>query len=320
MKIKSIFAASLIAAGFSLTAHATWPDRPLKFIVPYAAGGLNDNSARITAQWLNKTLKLNVIVENKTGASGAIAADLVANSPADGYTFFMTASPTMVIVPHMQKVNYDPLKSFEPISIIDTGYFAIAVNPTFPVKTFAELVAYVKKHPKKLAYATGGVGSTGNLTMELLLKRAGISITHVPYKGSSAAVVDVIAGHVPVYVGTVSDALQYEKSGKLRIIGVSSLKRLSELPDVPTIAEQGYPGYTTTGWNALLAPAGTPKAIITKLADAIAAACKNPDFDAKFQAHSEEPLCTTPEQFSEKLKADWVTWGEAVKVSGVPVQ
>jgi len=313
-------AVSIIAACSSLAAHAAWPERPIKFIVPYAAGGANDFSARVTAHWLSTATKTNVIVENRTGANGAIAADFVSRSPADGYTFFMTASPTMMIVPHMQKVEYDTFKSFVPISIIDVGYVAIAVTPSFPAKTFSELVAYAKARPNKLDFATGAVGSTGHLSMALLLKRAGIVMTHVPYKGSSSAVVDVIAGHVPVYVGTVSDAIQYHKSGKLRIIGVTSVKRSSDLPDVPTIAEQGYPGFTTVFWNGLLAPAGTPKDVIAILTDSLAAACKDAGFNAKLLANSQEPLCTTPGQFSERMQADWGMWEEAVKASDSALQ
>lgn len=320
MRAKVIAIAVSIAACASFAAHAVWPERPIKFIVPYAAGGANDNSARITAQWLTVANKMNVVVENRTGANGAIAADFVSRSPADGYTLFMTASPTMVIVPHMQKVEYDTFKSFVPISIIDVGYVAIAVTPTFPAKTFSDLVAYAKARPNKLDFATGAVGSTGHLSMALLLKRAGIVMTHVPYKGSSAAALDVMAGHVPVYVGTVSDALQYHKSGKLRIIGVTSLTRSHELPDVPTISQQGYPGFTTLFWDGLLAPAGTPKEVISALTDAISAACKDAGFSAKFLANNQEPLCTTPGQFAERLQADWGMWDEAVKAANSALQ
>jgi len=314
--------AGLIVSGFTMTmgARAEWPERPITFVVPYAAGGGNDNSARITAQWVARALKQNVIVENRTGANGAIAAEFVARAPADGYTNFMTASPTMVIVPHMQKINYDPFKSFAPISIIDAGSIAFAVNPTFPAKTFSELVAYAKPRPNKLDYATGATGSTGHLSMALLLKRATITMTHVPYKGSSAAVVAVLGGHVPVYVGTLSDGLEHHKSGKLRIIGVSSSKRSGELPDVPTIAEQGYPGYTTAFWNALLAPAGTSKDVIATLAETLRAACRDAGFNTKYQALNVEALCTTPEQFSEKLQADSAIWKEAVKASGMALE
>ncbi|MBI4292118.1 MAG: tripartite tricarboxylate transporter substrate binding protein [Betaproteobacteria bacterium] len=321
MRVQSIaVAAGLIAACISPLSTAAWPERPITFIVPYAAAGINDNSARITAQWVTKVLKQNVIVENRTGANGTIAAEFVARAPADGYTFFMTASPTLMIVPHMQKINYDPFKSFVPISITDAGYVAIAVNPAVPAKTFAELVAYARPRPNKLDYATGATGSTGHLSMALLLKRAEITMTHVPYKGSSAAVLAVLGGHVPIYVGTLSDGMAHHRSGKLKIIGVSSLKRSSELPDVPTIAEQGYPGFTTAFWNALLAPAGTPKDVIVKLAETIGAACKDPGFNAKYQALSVEALCTTPEQFAEKMQTDAPIWEEAVKASGTALK
>lgn len=321
MRVQTIaVVAGLIVSGFTVGARAAWPERPITFVVPYAAGGANDNSARITAQWLGKVLKQNILVENRTGASGAIAAEFVARAPADGYTLFMTASPTLAIVPHMQKVNYDPFKSFAPISIIDAGSIVIAVNPNLPARTFSELVAYAKPRPNKLDYATGATGSTGHLSMALLLKRAGLTMTHVPYKGSAPAVVAVLGGHVPVYVGTLSDGIEHHKSGKLRIIGVSSIKRSSELPDVPTIAEQGYPGYTTAFWNALVAPAGTPGDVIATIADALRAACRDAGFNAKYQALGVEALCTTPARFSEKLQADWAMWDEAVKASGAALQ
>ena len=321
MRVRAIaVAACLIAAGFSMAAHAAWPERPIRIIVPYPAGGITDNEARITAQWLGKALKQSVIAENRTGATGIVAADYVARAPADGYTLFMTATPIMVIVPHMQKVNYDPFKSFVPISIMDVGYVAIAVNPTFPAKTFSELVAYAKLRPNKLDYATGGTGATGHLTMALLLTRAGITMTLVPYAGSPPAVTAVLGGHTPMFVGMMSDAIKYHKSGSLRIIGVSSLERLSELPDVPTIAEQGYPGFTAMSWNGLVAPAGTPKEVIATLADALKAACRDAGFNAMHQALSVEAMCTTPEQFSERMQADWVMWKEAVKASDAALQ
>lgn len=305
----------------SLGVHAAWPERPITFVVPYAAGGLNDNEARISARWLGKALKQSVIVENKTGASGAIAADYVARARPDGYTLFFTALPTMVMVPHTQKVNYDPFKSFVPVATMDASYIAFAVNPDMlPVKTFSELAAYAKTRPNQLSYATGGVGVSGHLSMALLLKQAGITMTHVPYRGSSEAVVAVLGGHVPLYVGTLSDVLEHYKRGKLRIIGVSSTKRLSEIPDVATIAEQGYPNYKIVTWNGLLAPAGTAKEVIAAIAEPLRAACQDAEFTAAFQALGVEAACSTPEQFSERLRTDWVMWGDAVKASGVTKQ
>lgn len=310
--------AGLLAACFSFGVQAAWPERPITFVVPYAAGGLNDNEARISARWLSKMLKQAVVVENRTGASGAIAADYVARARPDGYTLFFTALPTMVMVPHTQKVNYDPFKNFVPIATMDASYIAFAVNTDIlQVKTFSELAAYAKTRPNQLSYATGGVGVTGHLSMALLLKEAGITMTHIPYKGSSEAVIAAMAGHVPLYVGTLSDVLEHHKRGKLKIIGVSSTKRLSEIPEVLTIAEQGYPNYKIVTWNGLLAPAGTPKEVITAIAEPLKAACLDAGFNAAFQGLGVEASCATPEQFTERLKSDWAMWGEAVKASGV---
>ena len=313
--------AGLIAAIISTGAHAAWPERPMAFVVPYAAGGLNDHSARITAEWLSKALKQSIIVENRTGASGSIAADYVARARPDGYTFLMTALPTLVMVPHMQKVNYDTFKSFAPIAIMDASYVAFAINPTLlPVKTFSELVAYAKARPNKLDFATGGIGVTGHLSMALLLKQAGMTMTHVPYNGSGPAVMAVLGGHIPVYVGTLADVLKHHQSGKLKIIGVSSTNRLSELPDVPTISEQGFPNYKIVTWNGLLAPAGTPKEIIAKISDAIKAACQDATFTGAYKVLNVDAVCSTPEQFSERLRSDWALWGEAVTASGAAQQ
>lgn len=318
-QITAMFAA-MLAAIFSLGAAAAWPERPITFVVPVAAGGLNDNSARITAQWLGKALKQSVVVENKAGGNTAIGADFVARARPDGYTLLMAALPGLVMVPHTQKVNYDTFKSFVPISMMDASYMAFAVNPAIlPVRTFAELVAYAKARPNQLDYATGAIGGTGHLSMALLLKRAGITMTHVPYKGNSEAVVATLGGHVQIYVGTLSDVIAHHKSGKLRIIGVSSPKRLSEFPDLPTVAEQGYPGYKIVTWNGLLAPAGTPREVIATLANSIKAACQDAAFNASYQAIGVEAVCSTPEQFSEKLQADWTMWGDAVKMLGLSV-
>ena len=316
------FLAGLLAASFSLLAHAAWPERTINFVVPYAAGGLNDNEARITAKWLTKSFKKGVVVENRTGASGAIAADYVARARPDGYTLFFTALPTMVMVPHTQKVNYDPFKSFVPIATLDASYIAFAVNPEMlpTIKTFSDLAAYAKAKPNQLSFATGGVGVTGHLSMELLLKEAGLKMTHVPYRGSNPAVLAVLGGQVPIYVGTLSDVLQYYKKGQLRIIGVSSAKRLSAVPEVPTIAEQGYPTYKISTWNGLLAPAGTPKQVISKISAALETACRDPEFKASFQALGVDSECTTPAQFSRTLKSDYKMWGEAVVAAGVKQQ
>lgn len=314
--------AVLFASSISLAVHAAWPERTITLVVPYPAGGLSDNEARITARWLTESLKESVIVENRTGASGAIGADYVARARPDGYTLFFTALPTMVMVPHTQKVNYDPFKSFVPIATLDSSYIVFAANPEMlpTIKTFSDLAAYAMTRPNQLSFATGGVGVTGHLSMALLLQQVGLKMTHIPYRGSNEAALAVLSGQVPLYVGTLSNVLEYYKKGQLRIIGISSAKRLSEIPDVPTIAEQGYPNYKIVTWNGLLAPVGTPKAVISKIATALNTVCQDAAFKTAFQALGVDSHCTTPEEFAQILKTDWKMWGEAVDASGVKQQ
>ncbi len=298
-------------------ALAAWPERPVTIIVPFSAGGSTDNVARISAEWLTKVLKQPVNVENRAGASGAIAADYVAQAPADGYTLFMVSLAQMSIVPHMQKVRYDPFKSFTPISVASTSVFALGVSNNFPAKTLQELIAYVKARPGQVAYGSSGTGSAGHLTMELFAKRAGITMTHIPYKGVAPAIGDLIGGHVPMVFGSVSEILRPYKAGKLRVVGVSSEKRLSQMPEVPTVAEQGFPGYQITTWNGLVAPAATPRDIINTVLGALTPACTDAAFVARFQAIDADAWCSTPAEFAEMLKADYIKWGDAVKAAGV---
>lgn len=317
MKFRAILIFAGLLAMLSTAAQAAWPEKTITFIVPVPSGGLNDNSARITAQWLAKSLKVNVVVENKLGGNTAIGADYVARSRPDGYTFLMAAPPALVMVPHVQKVPYDTFTSFIPISQMDASYMAFAVNPTVvPVNTLAELVTYAKTRPSQLTYATGAVGGTGHLSMELLLKQAGVKMTHVAYKGNSEALVATLGGHVQVYAGTMSDVVSHHKSGKLRILGVSSTQRMSKVSDVPTVAEQGFAGYKIVTWNGLFAPVGTPKAIIGTIADSLKRACQDATFVASYQAIGVDAVCSTPEQFAERLRADWTLWGDAVKGLG----
>lgn len=309
--------AGWVAAGLSMGAHAAWPERPIMIIVPFAAGGSTDNVARITAEWLTRALKQPVNVENRAGASGAIAAEFVANAPADGNILFMASLAQLSIVPQMQTVRYDPFKSFAPISVASISMFALAVNPNFPAKTLSEFVAYLKTRPGEVTYASAGTGSASHLTMELFLKRADITMTHVPYKGVAPAISDVMGGHVPVVFGSLSEVLRPYKSGRLRVIAVSSDKRLHQLPEVPTVAEQGYPGYQVSTWNGLVAPAATPRDVITTVVNALKPACRDAAFTAKFQAIDAEAWCSTPEEFAQLLRADWIKWGEAVRSAGV---
>ncbi len=297
-----------------------WPQRPVKVIVPFAAGGNTDGIARVVGQRLSDTLGEQFVVENRPGANGAIAAEAVANSTADGYTLFMAALPQIAIFPAMTKVAYDPVKDFDPVSNVGSNPFALIVHPDFPAKTLKELVAQVQAQPGKIAYASGGTGSLSHLSMVLLLKRAGLDMIHVPYKGGGPAIADLIAGHVPMYFANLSEALPQAKAGMVRVMAVSSETRTAQLPDAPTVAESGYPGFSTLTWNGLMAPAKTPKEIIDRLAAAVAAAVKEPSVAEKLRSYGVDPVGDDPQHFAATIKADIAMWAEAVKLAGVTIQ
>jgi len=297
-------------------AQAAWPERAITLVVPFAAGGNTDSIARITAEWLTARLKQTVVVDNRPGANGAIAADHVARARPDGYTLFMATAPQMAIVPHLQKVRYDPIKDFAPVSIVATNEFALAVHPGFEARTLPELVSYVKAHPGKVAYASAGSGSVSHLTMAMFVKRAELSMIHAPYRGGAPAIADVVGGQVPMYFANVAEVLPYVKSDKLRIVAVSGEQRSADLPSVKTVAEQGYPGFSTGTWNGVAAPAGTPREVVDRIAASLAEAGKDPGFAAKLAAIGVSVLCNTPEQFAAKLVQDNKIWAAAVKDSG----
>jgi tripartite-type tricarboxylate transporter receptor subunit TctC len=294
-----------------------WPQRPVTVIVPFAAGGSTDAIARTMAQWLGDNLHQQFVVENRAGAGGAIAAELAARAPADGYTLFVASLPQIAIVPAVSKTHYDPVKDFAPISVIGTNPFVLAVNKDVPVRTIPEFVAYVRAQPQPLSYASAGIGSLTHLSMALFLKRAGIDMVHVPYKGGAPAMSDVVAGHVPVIFSNLSDALPQAAAGNIRLIGVSSEKRAPQIPDVPTVAEQGYPNFRTLTWNGLMAPAGTPPQIVGQLAGEVERAAKTPAFAEQLNRLGVDALGNTPAEFATLIAADIPLWAEAVKIAGV---
>jgi len=318
-----IVALAALSVGALDLPHAraqAYPSRPVTIVVPFAAGGNTDNIARLVAQWLGQTLGQQFVVEDRPGAAGALAAEYVARAPADGYTLFMSATPQIAVVPAMHKTQYDPAKDFVPISAIGTNPFVLAVNKDVPVKTIADLIAWVRAQPRKLSYATGGVGSLNHLGTALFLQRAGLEMIHVPYKGNAPAMYDVVAGNVPVILSTLPDALPQAKAGAIRIIGVSSEQRAPELPDVPTIAESGFPHFQVLTWNGLLAPAGTPPAIIERLAKACAQAVADAGFRQRLASFGVDPLGNSPAEFASMIAADIALWSEAVRITGLNEQ
>ncbi len=312
----------VIALCLPMTAFGqSWPQKPIKVIVPFPPGGVTDSIARITADWLTQRLGEAVVPENRPGASGAIAADLVARAEPDGYTLFSAATPQLAIVPYVQKTSYDPVKDFTPISIVGTNAFALGCNAEkTPANTLAEFVAYVRARPGELNYGSPGSGSVGHLTMALLLKRADLKMEAVLYKGGGPAMADVIAGHVNCYFGTYNEILPHVGSGRVNVLATSGEKRARQLPDVPTVAEQGYPGFRTETWNGLVAPAGTPSEVIEHLAQEIGAACKDAAFVARLDKIGVDAVCSTPAEFAHAVHEDLQLWKEAVAAAGITPQ
>ncbi|HEX6318268.1 MAG TPA: tripartite tricarboxylate transporter substrate binding protein [Burkholderiales bacterium] len=301
-----------------LFAHAqAWPQKPVRVIVPFPPGGVTDSIARITADWLTQRLGQTFIAENRPGASGAIAAELVARAEPDGYTLFSAASPQLAVVPHVQKINYDPIKDFAPISIVGTNPFALGCNAKVPSSTLKEFVDYAKARPGELSFASPGVGSIGHLTMALFLARAGIRMEAVLYKGGGPAIADTIAGHVPCYFGNLNEIIPHAGSGKLKVFAVSGETRARQLPGVPTVAEQGYPGFRTITWNGYVAPGGTPRDIVQRVAREIAAGCKDATFTGRLDKIGVDAVCSTPEEFTRAIREDLETWKEAVQAAGM---
>ena len=309
---------------FSVWANASlaqaWPQKPVKVIVPFPPGGVTDSIARITADWLTQRLGQPVIVENRPGASGAIAAELVARAEPDGYTLFSAATPQLAIVPHVQKVNYDPLKDFAPISIVGTNPFALGCNRKLAATSLKQLVDYARAHPGELSYASPGSGSVGHLTMELFLARAGLKMEAVLYKGGGPAIADVVAGHVPCYFGNLNEILPHAGGGKINVLAVSGETRAPQLPQVPTVAEQGYPGFRTITWNGYVAPAATPRSVVERVAREIAAGCKDAAFTARLEKIGVDPVCGTPAAFERAVRDDLALWKEAVQAAGLKPQ
>ena len=316
MKIRIGLAVAL-ALATSLAQAQQWPLRPIKVVVPFPPGGVTDSIARITADWLSPRLGQPVVAENRPGASGAIAAEFVARSEADGYTLFSAATPQLAVVPYVQKISYDPVKDFAPISIVGTNPFALGCNEKIPAKTLAEFISYVKERPGQLSFASPGAGSVGHLTMALFLARAGLKMESVLYKGGGPAMADVVAGHVPCYFGNLNELIPHAGGGRIRLFGISGERRAPQLPHVPTVAEQGFPGFRTITWNGYVAPAATPREVVERVAREIGAACKDAVFVERRNKIGVDPVCGTPGEFAQAIRDDLVTWKEAVQAAGM---
>ena len=295
-----------------------FPTKPVRMIVPFAPGGGADLVARVVGMKLTEQLGQQVIVDNRAGAAGSIGAELAAKAPPDGHTLLLGSAGPLAINPGLYaKLPYDPARDFAPVSLVTQMGFLLVVHPTLPVKNVKELIALARSRPGQLNYATPGSGSTTHLANELLKSMARIDITHVPYKGVAPAATDLISGQVQMMSGDLSTLLPHVKSGRMRPLAVTSARRSSLTPEIPTVAESGLPGYEASGWFGVLAPAATPQAVVARLNAAVVKGVAGDDAKARLGAFGGEIATGTPEQFANHIRAEAAKWGKVVKALGL---
>lgn len=317
-KATRIVAAALLAsAAGTVFAQANYPTRAVRIVVPSSPGGGTDILSRLLTPGLSERLGQTVVVDNRPGAGSIIGNDIVAKAAPDGYTLLMGIS-TLAILPSMhKKLPYDAMRDLAPVSQAIAAPNILVVHPSLPVKTVKELIAFAKKRPGELNYASAGLGTNPHLSMELFLSMAHIKMVHVAYKGLGPALVDLLAGQVVVATSTMLAGLPHVKSGRLRALGTTGAKRSSVLPNLPTVAEAGVPGYEAVQWYGLFAPAKTPKEIIAKLHGAMVAVLQSPAIKSKLAADGAEPVGNTPEEFARFLRSETDKWGKVVRTAGI---
>jgi tripartite-type tricarboxylate transporter receptor subunit TctC len=312
---------ALAFAAFSLFGAAAqaqpYPAKPIRVIVPYPPGGPADLLPRLVGAKLTEAWGQPVVVDNRPGGAGNIGMDLGAKAPTDGYTLLVAPNGNLVVNPHMYKLPYDVQRDLAPVTLMAAVQNLLVVNMDVPVKSVAELVAYAKANPGKLSYASPGNGSQAHMAGELLKSMAGIDLLHVPYNGTGPAMKDLIGGQVSMMFAQSSSALQQVKAGKLRALGIASLKRNPAAPEVPTVAEQGLPGFEAVSWYALMAPAGTPGEVVNKLQHEIARIVQLPDIREKLAALGADPVGNTPAELAAMVKSESARYGALVQKVGI---
>ena len=315
-----LFAAgSIIGIAEGADVGAAYPNKPIRFIVPFAPGGGNDLIARLIGAKLAQSWGQQVVVDNRPGAGGNIAAELAARSTADGYTMFLFNS-TNAIAPNLYKhVPFDPIKDFEPVVLIATSPFALVVHPSTPAKSVKELIALAKAKPGFLTYASGGNGSSTHLAAEEFKQLSGTDMVHVPYKGGGPALIDVIGGRVAMYFSSIPPSLPHIKAGRLRALGITSKQRSPLLPDLPTISEDVLPGFESGSSYGIVVPARTPKAIVLKINTEVARLMATPEVSVRLKEQGLQPGGRSPQDFGRFIEAEMAQWARVIKASGANV-
>jgi tripartite-type tricarboxylate transporter receptor subunit TctC len=299
---------------------ASYPSKPIRLIVPLAAGGPSDTMARTLAQRLAEVVKHNVIVDNRPGASGIIGTEFVAKSPADGYTILLVSSAVAINPSLFKKLPYDTLKDLTGVSLLAAAPYMLAVHPSLPVKNVKQLIALAKTRPGELNHASGGSGTGPHLGMEVFMQRTGIKVVHVTYKGGGPALNDFVAGHTQVYMGNMITLYPQVKSGRIRALAVTSAKRSSAAPEIPTVAESGVPGFEEGGQHGVVAPAGIAKDILAKLNRDIVAAMRAPDVVKRLSVEGAEVVASSPEHYDAIIRRDIAKWAKVISAAGITPQ
>jgi tripartite-type tricarboxylate transporter receptor subunit TctC len=315
-------AVSMIAGADHALAQGagTYPDKPIRLVVGVPPGGSTDLIARIVGEQLGKQMGQPVVIENRGGAAGNIGAELVAKAPPDGYTLFLAPIGTVAINPSLYaSMPFDPVRDFAPVSQLTSLPMVMLLNPSIKATTVQEFVAYARANPGSVNFASGGSGTGTHLAGELFKMRTGIEMTHVPYKGNGPAMTDLLGGRVVVMFDQISTGLPQLQSGKLRALGVTTAKRSPAVPEIPTLAEVGLPGFDMTTWHGIVAPAGTPPAVIAKLNAEVVKAVNTPEVREKFKTNGIDPVSSTPEQFGALIQSEIARWRDVVKASGAKV-
>ena len=320
MKKLAISIVASTVAFASVAAAENYPDRPIRVIVAVPAGGTPDVMARMITTGMSRVLGQALVVDNRGGAGGLIGTETAAKAAPDGYTLLVSSPGPLAILPHMQKqLGYDAQRAFTPIGLIASNPFLLITHPSVPAKNVKELVALAKAQPGKLNYASAGNGAANHLAMELFKSMAGVNITHVPYKGAPQAVTDVLAGHIDMMFNSIPPVLAHIKAERIRALGVGSMKRASQLPDVPTIDESGVRGYEAITWFGLLAPANTPKPILARVSDAFAKVINAPDIRAALENQGAEPGSASAAEFGALIRRDLEKYAKVVRTSGAKI-
>lgn len=317
--MKPVLSAAMIALGLLSAAHAQWPDKPIKLVVPYPAGGAADNTARILAQYLGERLKQQIIVDNRPGASGTIGASYVAKAPADGYTLLLDATSYTVNPSLFPKLNYDPAKDLAPVSLIMQVPLLMVVPANSPYASVADVVKAAKATPGKLTYASAGSGGAQHLAAELFAQNEKISMTHIPYKGGAPALTELIGGQVDLMFSATTASGTFVKGGKLKPLAITSSKRQQSWPQVPTVAESGVKGFEVNEWNGLFAPAGTPRPILDRLEAETRAVVADPAVAGRFAEMGVQAVGSSSKDFAAFVKTETAKWAGVIKAGNIKV-